>query len=89
MMIERDETDTEWPGEVDPIALAICPLLTFVSEATAPDYESNTLLRHPIAPPTHSSGLVPMVCQDRHPARASGCVKTKNCPTSGTFELSD
>jgi hypothetical protein len=36
MMIEHDEIDTEGP-EVDPIALAICPLLTFVIEATAPD----------------------------------------------------
>jgi hypothetical protein len=37
MVIERDEEFEPWPAEADPIALAICPLLTFVIEATAPE----------------------------------------------------
>jgi hypothetical protein len=36
MTIERDETDTEWPAEADPINAAICPLIEVVMEMTAP-----------------------------------------------------
>jgi hypothetical protein len=37
MSIERDETDTEWPTEADPIHAAICSLIVTVFELTAPD----------------------------------------------------
>jgi hypothetical protein len=35
-MIERDETDAEWPAaEVDPINMAICPLIEHILAVTA------------------------------------------------------
>jgi hypothetical protein len=34
MVTEHDSEFEDWPAEVDPIAVAICPLLTFVIEAT-------------------------------------------------------
>jgi hypothetical protein len=33
--VERDETDTEWPAEADPIRAAIGNLLVVIMESTA------------------------------------------------------
>jgi hypothetical protein len=37
MVTEHDSEFEPWPAEIDSVALAICPLLTFVIESTAAD----------------------------------------------------
>ena len=37
MTTERDEGFEPWPGEVDQINIAICPLIAAVFELSAPD----------------------------------------------------
>jgi hypothetical protein len=35
MTVERDETDTDWPAEVDPVSVAITPLIEHIFTVTS------------------------------------------------------
>jgi hypothetical protein len=37
MVTERDETDTDWPAEADPINTMLMPVIEYVFAVTAPD----------------------------------------------------